>query len=138
MIDRVFKTRSTPKESRQLAKDVVEFLAGFIADGDALHDMDIMLTEACANVVRHAYDGDSGELEVRVRVSPGESVELEVVDWGCGFDEEVRFENPGPESEGGRGMFIISMLSDSCEVRKLRGENILFIHKDIGRPQWKS
>ncbi len=138
MIDRVFKTRSTPKESRQLAKDVVEYLAGFIADGDALHDMDIMLTEACANVVRHAYAETSGELEVRVRVEPGGYVELEVVDWGCGFEDEVRFENPGPESEGGRGMFIISMLSDTCEVRKRRGENILFIHKEIGQQQWKS
>ena len=138
MIRRCFKTRSSPRESRKLAKDVVEYLSTLIADGEALHDIDIMLTEACANVVRHAYGGQPGNLEVRLRVSPGAWVELQVVDWGSGFLDDVRFENPGPDSEGGRGMFIISMLSDSCEVREEGGENIISIHKDIGKQLWKS
>lgn len=138
MIRRCFKANSSPRESRLLAKDVVEYLSTFIADGEALHDIDIMLTEACANVVRHAYGGKAGKLEVRLVVSPGEWVELQVVDWGPGFVDGVRFENPGPDSEGGRGMFIISRLSNSCEVRQEAGENIIFIHKDMGKSQWKS
>jgi len=121
VIRRCFKTNSSPRESRMLAKQAVEYLSTLIADGEALHDIDIMLTEACANVVRHAYGGKSGKLEVRLFVSPGEWVEIQVVDWGSGFQDGVRFENPGPDSEGGRGMFIISMLSNACEVRQDEG-----------------
>ena len=60
---KVFRTESHPGDSRRLAKDVVDYLAAFLADGDVLHDLDIILTEACANVCRYAYGGQPGPLE---------------------------------------------------------------------------
>jgi serine/threonine-protein kinase RsbW len=135
---KVFRTESHPGDSRRLAKDVVDYLAGFLADGDVLHDLDIILTEACANVCRHAYGGRPGPLEVRLAVSPGAWIELEIVDWGKGFGDDVRFENPGPDAEGGRGLYIMRMLASDCQVRRENGENVVFIHKDIGAPRWKT
>ena len=135
---KVFRTESHPGDSRRLAKDVVDYLAAFLADGDVLHDLDIILTEACANVCRHAYGGAPGRLEVRLAVNPRHWVELEIVDWGKGFAGDARFENPGPESEGGRGLYIMRMLSSHCRVHRRDGENIVFIHKDIEATQWKS
>ncbi len=138
MIEHIVNSQSAPYEGRRLAKELVDYFSKYIADGEILHDLDIILTEACANVVRHAYGDDVGRLEVRTRVEPGAWIEIEIVDWGGGFGEDVRFENPGPDSEGGRGMFIISMLVDVCEVRESEGENIMFIHKDIGKHKWKN
>ncbi|QLA16766.1 ATP-binding protein [Desulfolutivibrio sulfoxidireducens] len=138
MISRTFRATSLPEQSRGLAKEVVGFLNEYISDSNILHDLDIMLTEACANVVRHAYGGVEGVLEVRLRVEPGVFVDLEIVDWGRGFGDGARFENPGPESEGGRGLFIISMLSDVVEVRTDGLENIVAIRKQIGKNAWKS
>ena len=138
VIRKVFKTISYPGDSRRLAREVVDYLAGHIADADALHDLDIILTEACANVCRHAYGGSPGPLEVRLAVTPGQGVELEVVDWGKGFGSGVRFENPGPDSEGGRGLYIMRMLSNACQVLRRDGENVVVIHKDIGAAQWKN
>ena len=135
---KVFRTESHPGDSRRLAKDVVDYLAAFLADGDVLHDLDIILTEACANVCRHAYGGQPGPLEVRLAVSPGSWIELEIVDWGKGFGDDVRFENPGPDAEGGRGLYIMRMLASQCQVRRENGENVVFIHKDIGAPRWKT
>lgn len=135
---KVFRTESHPGDSRRLAKDVVDYLAAFLADGDVLHDLDIILTEACANVCRHAYGGQPGPLEVRLAVSPGAWIELEIVDWGKGFGDDVRFENPGPDAEGGRGLYIMRMLANDCQVRRENGENVVFIHKDIGAPRWKT
>jgi serine/threonine-protein kinase RsbW len=135
---KVFRTESHPGDSRRLAKDVVDYLAGFLADGDVLHDLDIILTEACANVCRHAYGGRPGPLEVRLAVSPGAWIELEIVDWGKGFGDDVRIENPGPDAEGGRGLYIMRMLASDCQVRRENGENVVFIHKDIGAPRWKT
>lgn len=138
VIRKVFRTESHPGDSRRLAKDVVDYLAAFLADGDVLHDLDIILTEACANVCRHAYGGQPGPLEVRLAVSPGSWIELEIVDWGKGFGDDVRFENPGPDAEGGRGLYIMRMLASDCQVRRQNGENVVFIHKDIGAPRWKT
>ncbi|MHC1713920.1 MAG: ATP-binding protein [Solidesulfovibrio sp.] len=138
VIRKVFRTISHPGDSRRLAKEVVDYLAGYLADADALHDVDIILTEACANVCRHAYGGQPGALEVRLSVMPGEWLELEIVDWGKGMKPDVRFENPGPDSEGGRGLYIMCMLSSVCRVERRDGENVVFIHKDIGKSRWKS
>ena len=138
MIRKVFRAISHPKDSRRLAKEVVDYLSASLADADALHDLDIILTEACANVSRHAYCGQPGDLEVRLGVEQGQWVELEIVDWGKGFNGDVRFENPGPESEGGRGLYIMCMLSNSCRVSRQGQENVVFIHKDIGLSRWKS
>ena len=135
---KVFRTESHPGDSRRLAKDVVDHLAALLADGDVLHDLDIILTEACANVCRHAYGGRPGPLEVRLAVNPGAWIELEIVDWGKGFGDDVRFENPGPDAEGGRGLYIMRMLASDCQVRRDNGENVVFIHKDIGAPRWKT
>lgn len=138
MIRKVFETLSLPGDSRRLAKDVVEYLGGHLSDPDALHDLDIILTEGCANVCRHAYGGAPGRLQVRLTVKTGAFVELEIVDWGKGFASDARFENPGPDSEGGRGLYIMRMLSSDCQVLRRNGENVVFIHKDIGRARWKS
>lgn len=138
MIRRTFSAPSRPGDSRLLAKDVVDFLHAFLADADALHDLDIILTEACANVVRHAYGREVGKLEVRVAVAPGRYVELDVADWGRGFDGEVRFVNPGPDSEGGRGLYIIRKLSDICLVSREGGQTVVHVRKNIGPSSWKT
>jgi len=137
-LSRVFSGRSTPQASRALARDVVAAVREYADDPDLLHDLDILLTEACANITRHAYGGGEGPMEVRLRVNPGHSVELEVVDWGKGFGDTVKFENAAPESECGRGMFIICKLSDHCELKRRGRENVLRVVKDIRKELWKT
>ena len=138
VIRKIFRAISHPGESRRLAREVVEYLAASLTDADVLQDLDLILTEACANVCRHAYAGMPGDLEVRLGVEPGQWIELEVVDWGKGFGTNVQFKNPGPESEGGRGLYLMCSLSDACRVSRQGQENVVFIHKDIGPSQWKS
>ena len=127
-----------PAVAGKIALPVVRFLSESVDDADTLNDLDIILTEACANVCRHAYGGQPGDLEVRLRLEIGHWVELEIVDWGKGFGPEARFENPGPESEGGRGLYIMCTLASSCQLSRQDGENVVFIHKDIGQSRWKS
>ena len=136
-LNRVFTATSTPAASRGLAKDAVAVIGGFVSDPDTLHDLDIILTEACANVSRHAYASQTGPMEVRLRVNPGRSVELEVVDWGKGFGPAISFENAAPDSECGRGMFIICKLSDSCDLTRRGRENVLRVVKQIRKDLWK-
>jgi len=136
-LTRVFSAISTPNASRSLAKQAVAAVSSFVSDPDTLHDLDIVLTEACANVTRHAYNNGEGPVEVRLRLHPGRSVDLEVADWGKGFGEKVSFENAAPDSECGRGMFIICKLSDSCEIKRRGRENVLRVVKRIRKDLWK-
>ncbi|MBI4804242.1 MAG: SpoIIE family protein phosphatase [Desulfovibrio sp.] len=137
-LTRVFKGISSASASRSLAKDAVAVVGEYISDPDILHDLDIVLTEACANVSRHAYQGGEGALEVRLRLHPGRSVEFEVADWGKGFGDNVSFKNAAPESECGRGMFIICKLSDVCELKRRGSENVLRVVKLIRKDLWKT
>ena len=133
----VFTAVSSPSASRKMAKDMVAALAGSVADADTLHDLDIILTEACANVARHAYGEVVGPMEARLRVNPGRSVEIEVIDWGRGFGNKVSFENAAPDSECGRGLFIICKLSDQCDLKRRGKENVLRVVKEIRKDLWK-
>ena len=53
-------------------------------DARTVDNLRLAITEACTNVVRHAYDGAAGTLEVRVRSTP-EAVTVDVRDFGAGM-----------------------------------------------------
>jgi serine/threonine-protein kinase RsbW len=75
-------------------------------------DIELALTEACSNVLRHAGPGD--DYDVSVSVGP-DTCELQVVDVGHGFDyETVQVEEP--DAEQGRGLRLMRLLVDRIEL----------------------
>src|SRR5512143_2950180 len=92
-----------------------------VRDG-CVHDLEIALTEACANVLRHARDGD--EYEVSAGIDDQLAV-VEVVDTGGGFDVDgLDHPDAGPAhpdlaAESGRGIQLMRALVDQvsfCSV----------------------
>ena len=72
-------------------------------------DLRLAVTEACTNVVRHAYPGRSGTLDVVVRPE-GERLEVTVADSGRGM-------GPSPDRRGpGLGLPLIAALADSFDI----------------------
>jgi serine/threonine-protein kinase RsbW len=72
----------------------------------------LAVTEACTNVVRHAYDGAGapGQLEIIVRPA-GEVLQVIVSDHGRGI-------GPSPDTAGpGLGLPLIAALVDSLEIQ---------------------
>ncbi|EFC82100.1 ATP-binding protein [Parafrankia sp. EUN1f] len=67
---------------------------------DCTADVELALTEACANVLAHATADD--DYEVRVGVDNGLAV-IEVVDHGGGFDVAKALEGGGAASPNGDG-----------------------------------
>ena len=79
-------------------------------DGDCLEELQVALSEACANVLRHAQADD--DYEVRVQVD-GQAVVVEVVDRGSGFDAARHGTSDAPsEAEQGRGIQLMRALVD--------------------------
>ena len=81
-------------------------------DPELLDDLKTAVSEACNNVVLHAYDGGSGPLSVSLYVSQRE-IEVVVRDQGSGIP-------PGASTEDrlqGVGMPIIRALTERAEFR---------------------
>jgi serine/threonine-protein kinase RsbW len=76
-----------------------------------VEDMRLAVTEACTNVVRHAYhDGEPGPIDVTIRPS-GDQLDLVVADRGRGI-------GPSPDVSGpGLGLPLIAALADSVDLR---------------------
>jgi serine/threonine-protein kinase RsbW len=73
----------------------------------------LALTEACANVIRHAYPDAEGTLDIRICLGP-RTVMIEVRDRGVGVGEDPAPQSGGP---GGLGLPLIDMLADRVEIR---------------------
>ena len=135
----VLKTNSDPAAGRKLVKAVAGILSRNISNPEILHEIDLILTEACSNVCRHAYAPSQGDLEVRVRMDPPHRVELEISDWGRGISPaDLCCTNPEPSAEGGRGLYIMSSLSDELKFESRGGRHKVSIVKNVGRDAWKT
>lgn len=99
-------------ENVAVVRQVLDALAEALALPDSVsEDMRLAVTEACTNVVRHAYTGDEGTIDVIVRPI-GDALEVTVSDAGRGT-------GPSPDSAGpGLGLSLIAALADTLEVER--------------------
>jgi anti-sigma regulatory factor (Ser/Thr protein kinase) len=94
---------------------LVRHVVGALAE--ALHmppglveDVRLAVTEACTNVVRHAYAGRDGALEVEVEPGGADSLTVVVTDHGQGI-------KPNPSGQGpGLGLPLIAALASQFEI----------------------
>lgn len=84
-------------------------------------DIEVMLTEACTNVIRHAERG--ADYTVRA-VIQGRRCLIKVIDAGRGFDPEG-VPDPDPAAERGRGLLIMRSLADDVRFRTLPEDGVL-------------
>jgi len=103
---------------RQMLAGVAEAVE---LDANELNDISTAVTEACNNVVLHAYAGAEGPLEVELYALPG-TVEVVVRDHGGGIPAA------GAASEqAGIGLSVIQTLAERSDFR---------VVKDIGTEVW--
>ena len=74
-------------------------------------DIRLAVTEACTNVVRHAYEEDEGTIDVVVRSEPG-TLEVVVADAGRGIAPSADTSGPG------LGLPLIAALADSLSIER--------------------
>ena len=82
----------------------------FAVSEPKLSDIRLAVTEACANVVVHAYpDGEDGEMEV-VASMEEDGLTVLVRDWGRGM-------RPRPDSPGlGLGLSLMAALAENVQL----------------------
>ncbi len=105
-------------------------------DGDLPYSMELVLYEACANVVRHAYaaDKDGGKLRLRIWFFP-DRLTMRVVDYGPGFElESIPQPDLEKPREGGLGLYIIRSAMDwfTYDYSSAEEGNALHMEKILG------
>ena len=93
---------------------VVRHVMGAFADAfdypsETMEDVRLAVTEACTNVVRHAYEGTEGLIDVSVRPMP-DRLEVVVADTGRGIAASTDREGPG------FGLPMLATLADTLEI----------------------
>lgn len=100
-------------ETLTLVRGVLAGVAELIGlDPELLDDLKTAVSEACNNVVMHAYDGETGPLGVRMYIDP-EAIEVVVLDEGSGLPPLA----PADESIRGVGLSVIRALAEQADFR---------------------
>lgn len=90
-------------------------LAILHVDKQSGSDLEIALTEACANVVKHAAGAEKFEVMLDVA---DDHCAIDVLDNGAGFDAAaIETATPGTDSERGRGLYLIRALSENVRMQ---------------------
>src|SRR6185312_10455935 len=109
---------SNRAENVLLVRQALSGLAEAVGlDPIALNDVSTAVTEACNNVVLHAYGGGEGPLEVELSTTPT-GLDATVRDHGTGIRPGIQ---AAEDVSGGIGLPVIQALSDSVEFRDVAG-----------------
>lgn len=111
---------------RAVVRSVAESCPDVRLEPRELDEIEVVLQEACTNVVRHAHGLDRTKpFRVDVRRRP-DALVIEVRDHGAPFDLDA-VAPPDPESlrEGGYGVHIMRSWMDEVSVRREAGGNVL-------------
>lgn len=82
---------------------------------DCVGDVELAVTEACTNVLKHAA-GTGDEYGITVAIAEDDCV-IRVIDSGAGFDHEALDRETAVDhgAEGGRGVFLMAALVDDLK-----------------------
>jgi len=121
-----------PASAEELAttrKVLREWLAEHTVDGSEQHEISVVVNEACANAVEHAYADVDGETEPTVRleaeIEDGRELVVVVQDHG-------RWRAPRLAGERGRGTSIMRALADSVATTTGPVGTVVTIRRRVG------
>lgn len=125
---------STHAGVRQGCRELRGYLATCGLDDQQLAEWELVAIEAGNNAVQYSERHGHAAEPIRMIVNTGEeSVEVAVTDHSSNFDWPADVALPPDDSEHGRGLFLISELTDS--VRYLRGHEENFLLMEKRRPK---
>jgi len=114
-----------------IGERIVKELDGFSGDREALaYQLNLVLTEATANAIKHANDSDAKDT-VRILINlQQELLNIKVYDHGQGFDlAAVPIPDLDHPQESGMGLFFIRSMMDSVTYTRHDDGNVLEIIK---------
>ncbi len=120
----VFPSRSANEAFTRSA--AAAFAAQLDPTLDELGDIKTAVSEAVTNAIVHAYPDSLGKVELKLRLYPGNELEIIVRDWGVGIPDIEKARTPlfttGNEERSGMGFTIMESFMDSLKVKSAPGK----------------
>ena len=106
-----------------------------------LEDIKTAVSEAVTNAIVHAYPDSIGKVVLKLRICPGNVLELTVKDHGRGIPDVDKARQPmyttGGEERSGMGFTIMESFMDSLKVRSVAGRGTTVVMKKKIAPRIK-
>ena len=107
-----------------------------------LEDIKTAVSEAVTNAIVHAYPDAIGKVTLKLRVCPGNVLELTVKDRGRGIADVEKAREPmfttGGEERSGMGFTIMESFTDQLTVRSVPGRGTIVTMKKKLAPRLKT
>ena len=137
MIEKIFNIASNYGEVIEINKSIREYLSGNKIETYVCNAVEICLTEALNNVIKHAYKGEnSNRIDIIIRLN-NDQLEIDIVDEGSPrknlIISELNFDPADIDNlpESGMGLYIIKQLMDDLNYYSLNGKNYFTLRKNI-------
>ena len=105
---------------------VAAFAAQLDPTLEELGDLKTAVSEAVTNAIVHAYPDSIGRILMRLRILPGNILEILVKDFGKGIENVEEARKPlfttGGEERSGMGFTIMESFTDKLRVRSVPGK----------------
>ena len=119
-----FLSRSSNEGFARIA--AAGFAAQFDQTLDELGDIKTAVSEAVTNAIVHAYPDELGKIVLKLKLRPGNILEMTVRDWGRGIDNVEQARKPlfttGGSERSGMGFTIMESFMDRLTVRSVPGK----------------
>ena len=130
--DRIAVDIKVPNQTRYLClighigENIARTLRHYAGDREKLaYDLNLVLTEAMANAIQHANEGDPAK-EVHIEISiVSQRLIIRVFDFGPGFDVERYIKPRHPLEEHGRGIHLIHTIMDETSYKPTENGHVL-------------
>lgn len=136
--DRIAVDIKVPNQTRYLClighigENIARTLSDYGGDREKLaYDLNLVLTEAMANAIQHANEGDPSK-EVHIEISIiDQRLIIRVFDFGQGFDVKQYVEPRHPLDEHGRGIYLIHTIMDEISYQATEVGHVLEMVKKL-------
>ena len=136
--DRIAVDIKVPNQTRYLClighigEKIAYTLRNYSGDREKLaYDLNLVLTEAMANAIQHANEGDPAK-EVHIEISiVNQQLIIRVFDFGQGFDVKPHIEPRPPLDEHGRGIYLIHTIMDDISYQATESGHVLEMVKNL-------
>ena len=117
------------KKVRDAAQTAHRFMVEHGCSEEILTACDLALVEACNNAIKYAPESARKHPVLVEILCTSRQIELRITDHTQGFEWPKRIELPEPESESGRGLYLIQSLMDSARYLRSKSQNVLILRK---------
>jgi serine phosphatase RsbU (regulator of sigma subunit) len=116
-------------EVRPTAEILHDFLNRHGWNGNTVNACELAFVEACNNAIKYADKAARKQPVLVEALVERSKLEIRITDHTRGFDWPEKINLPEPDSENGRGLYLITTLMDEAKYFRSAGENILVMRK---------